>query len=230
MISEDIQFWHDNFAMRIQSSLTDPELTPGLMYLHDSNAGEKQLRLGSQTHFYYCDAERAVSYGYLVGSESEQHTHHSRRDPSVVALRDLVFFLIREGKPPFMVGELNKRNPANDFKVSYSRQQVHYCRADARISFNLDKLERLIHLCEGIPTAAVMQAFDLYSHYATNRNAMTASQTKRFQKVLATYPQLAEAIRIEGLTHGCGELEALRWTRHTPKTEDESNGSSEEQS
>lgn len=229
-ISEDIQFWHDNFAMRIQSDLDDPNLTPGLMYIHDSNTGPKNLRLGSQGHLYYCDTQRAVSYGFLIGSERPDHTHNSGRDKTIVPKRDIISLLINEAKPPFMVGEIGLRSPINSFKVSYSRQQVHFCIADSSLTFNLDKLAALIKLCDGIPTALVMQAFDLYNHYTFNRDRMSDVQMKRFQKVLSSHPPLSEAIRIEGLTHGCGELEAFRWSRHTEKKTEPVENTTEEQS
>lgn len=219
--TSDIQFWHDHFAMKVQDAVRDPQLSTGMTVNTDTNSGPKMLRIGSTPLIYYCDQASAISFGYLLDVSNEEHLHLSARNKDVLPKRHIIEHLLAHAKPPFMVGELTNRSPINDMKVSNSRQLVHFCKADARFSFNLDKLAELIDLCRDIPIATVMQTFQAYGMYSTNRDRMSAAQAKKFEKNLAAYPLLAKAVRLEGVIMGCGELEALRWTRHEPKKDKE---------
>lgn len=213
----DLDFWHENLAMRIQSEITDSALTTGMLLQTDTNKGVSPFRLGSTPFFYYCDKTSAISFGYLVGTNNSEHTHFSMRDSSVLAKRHLIEHVIANGKPPFMFGEITKRSPINGFKISESRQHAFFCKADARFRFHTDRLSQLIHLCDGIPTPKVMQAFQLYSEYVFAPQSMPDTRRKKLSKLLDSHPTLHKALKIPGVDYGSGELEVFRWSRHEPK-------------
>lgn len=224
MASEGLQFWYDNlgcFMSAADIEKSGKAAVPTWLGKDDpeSIAKGKGVRvapwpIGAKIPlFYIVTPKHAWVFGKVALESTGRVTYRTASNGEKVdGRREIVRWLLEEGKAPFMVGVVTEASPNASFRVSAHPRRGFFCEAGGGFSFNLEEVREDAQRLAGKPwkeVASLIYRYDDYRNAAQGTPERESAKDK-LTKLLKKMPEMQALLPKLRVRPGSGEMELLR--------------------